>query len=1354
MCKYFGTFFHFTRRKYILLHIVYGVMGALRRYILSFVLLWGALCGAHGEYLMFTHLDSNSGLSHNQVNSITQDSEGYIWIGTRNGLARYDGYSIETYYHASDDSLSLCNNFVRKVFVDSRHRLWILTPTGVCRYRSETDDFKYYSSTGYNTDAIAETPDGRLLCGGVFLYSYDEERDDFIALPFNNGFILSMAADSKGNVYLSSNGSIYVLDPKSVLTELDAGLELVPPINSDGIIPLYIDDEDILWVGRNGAGVAKVDLSTRAVSLISDGLLPNLVVREITEDSQRRIWVGTEHGIAVLYADGTSVQLVSAPYNSFSLSDNAIYSIFCDNIGNIWIGSYFGGVDMLLGSMMKFGWYRIGDKAGELSGKVVRMMSHPTPNELWIATEDGGVNIFHLDTETFSSFSLPDMGTNVHCVYFDEQSREMWIGTFLNGLFRYNLSTHEYKRYLVSNGLDSDAIFFITAQKDGTLWVATTQGLRRYDRASDSFERVGVYALDETFCYTILVDRSDNVWVGTVNEGLFYIHKSGEIDSWAQGEGEYDVCDNYITSLYEDASGEIWVGTNTHGLQLLNPKTRATRKIGDDLLLSNSTICSITGDKDGNIWVSTSTGLYEYSPLSGTFTTYNYDDGLPVNQLNFSSSFVLDDGTMFFGSINGLISFSPSSISKENFSAPIHFRRLILNNEVVKVGDGSGALLKALDFTDCLTLKYDQSRSISIDYGVVLPTDASVAHYQVRLEGLDKRWRDVKKEHRLTLLNLQPGTYFLHIRANNKDEGWDDMPTRTLKIVILPPFYRSTIAYIIYVLLSLLILWAIIRIAYVRIRDRNALSRAEMEKKNIEQLDKAKTEFFASLSHELRTPLTLISSPLRNISREGLTSQTLLDLDTALRNADKMEEMVEQLITLNKIQSENFPFFLLKGNPMSLIKSIALPLCLHTSQKQITFNIDCEDNGEEVWFSESYVEHITTNLLSNAIKFTPIGGRIILKAYIEELEDGGTYLTIAVRDTGKGISAEEQEKIFDLYYQSSAAEDISEKGWGVGLSLVKRMCEKHKGTISVSSSLTQGSTFTARLNVSASAFEDEEKLSTAGEQGAEEKVGNSQEENGNEAIGREGFKENSLLVVDDNEEMLSFVCRCFADDYNVYSAENGVEALKVTRDYAIQLIISDIMMPEMDGIELCKAIKGNIETSHIPVILLTAKDSNEDMIKAYQCGADSFVSKPFSPQALKLQVRNFTARLASQQQTLAEDSEVELSHLSELDRQFLNNINNVVRDNLSNSDFCVEDVTRLIGISRSLLHNKMKSLVNMSIGNYIRSKRLTEARRLLREGYNVSETAYKTGFTDPNHFAKSFKKQFGVTPSEFSKKGN
>ncbi len=484
------------------------------RVLAGILIMWVAvLFPVHGENYNFTHLNSNNGLSHNQANSIVQDEEGYIWIGTRNGLAKYDGYSMEVYYHEQTDSCSLCNNFVQKLYTDSRGRLWALTPFGVCRYRPETDDFKCYNDFSYNIGTITETADRRILCGGDALLLYDEKKDTFSHVAFDPGYVVSMVTGSNGDVYLSNNSAIYRLDSSlTKYTQLTSSHYTDFITGIDGIIPLYIDSADNLWVGRNGKGAAKINLSDNTITVIGRETLPDNTVRVITEDSQRRIWIGTEKGVCVMKPDGTADVLQYDPYNTYSLSDNAIYSIFSDRSGNVWIGSYFGGVDVLPKPNSQFTWYRMGNKEGDLRGKAVRMIAEPSPQELWIATEDGGISIFDKEKNSFSFFDkIPEAGTNVHCLYYDERDGDIWIGTFRKGLFRYNLKTRRYKQYLMSHGLTSDAIFYIAVQRNGTMWVATTQGLRYYDRDNDEFCITGNDILDRYLLYSACRPRRQRV---------------------------------------------------------------------------------------------------------------------------------------------------------------------------------------------------------------------------------------------------------------------------------------------------------------------------------------------------------------------------------------------------------------------------------------------------------------------------------------------------------------------------------------------------------------------------------------------------------------------------------------------------------------------------------------------------------------------------------------------------------------------------------------------------------------------------------------------------------------------------
>lgn len=1334
----------------------------MKKHLLIIIVILMYCLSDNAENYKFKHLTSEQGLPYQQVEALMQDAKGNIWIGTRGGLSRYDGYSIKNYFHEDNDPNSLVHNFVNYIYLDKRKRLWICTQRGICRYRPTTDDFKSYRLPRGRVSSIAETSKGKIICGSEQLYIYDEKKDVFIPYPsFDHEYIISLAVDKKDNIFVATNYSIFYYNSSMTkITRLNSKYYADFITGVDGIIPMLFDSYGRLWIGRNGKGVMNMDLAHNISKIYEPKDISNGIVRVIKEDWLQNIWLGTEKGITIIKKNGDIEILRHRFQDTNCLSDNAIYNILCDRNHNIWIGSYFGGVDILLHNSKLFRSIEPGYNAHDIKGKAVRMIIETAPDKFWIATEDGGLNIYDANQGTINVFNkIPNLGTNIHSLYYNHKLSEIWIGTYRNGLYRYNLNTGRFKEYLFTNGLRSDAIFYFASQRNGRLWVATSHGLLYYDAEQDYFYPCGNSVLDSLFVYTLHVDKQDNVWVGTITQGLFRIDgNTRKITNWRKGDTT-GLKDDYITCLYQDHYGRLWIGTNNNGLQYMDPKESRIMSVATTGPISQSTICSIIGDRNGGLWISSSLGLYEYVPAKHTFVRYTIDDGLPTNQFNFSSSLMSHNGTLLLGTVHGLVTFSPSSIHHKSGPFHVHLKNLIINNCIINASSPHSPLVRELDDTSEIILSYSQARSFSIEYGVIIPGDAGTIEYQIRLEGIDKEWRNVSSERKFVGNNLPVGTYYLYIRANNSNGNWNRCPVKSIKIIVEPPFYRSGWAYFFYLILASIFGYVVYSIFAARMRARNAIRLANIEKEKIEEIDRTKLNFFTAVSHELKTPLSLIIAPLKSISTLELSNKSKKYLETAIKNTQKMENLINELVTFNKVENANFPFYIQKGNPLEFIELLVLSFYDMALEKKIIICTNCENNGEEVWFSPSYIEHITNNLLSNALKFTQEGGRVIANVSITTIETAPyTYLKIEITDTGIGIENEELENIFERYYQTKRGYNVNNSGWGIGLALVKRLVEIHKGWINVESSVGNGSTFVVFVNVSDTAFDPKCKIN-------EDKV--------IVPISQYKFSESlmnidrtvmefsainnanhlSILIVDDNKDLLLFLSEYFSNKYNVYTAENGHDALEITHRENIQLVVSDVMMSPMDGFTLCLTLKQDMATSHIPVILLTAKTEQDDVVSGYKSGAEAYVSKPFDPQILELQIKNIIHLQKARQTEIvnAGNGEIDAISLSELDKSFLHKINDLVENNIDNSDFSVGDITKELAISRSLLHIKMRSLLNMSMGDYICKKRLDKACRLLHSGYNVSETAYQTGFSDPNYFSKTFKKHIGMSPTEYQK---
>ena len=1306
----------------------------------------------------FKHINSQNGLPHQQVEALAQDQKGYVWIGTRNGLARFDGYEMTCHYHEQGNPRSLANSFVKRLFTDSRGRVWACTPEGVSRYVPSTNDFRNYGGTGENPLSIIETSDGRIYCAGNGLFRLDEQSDSLVAVATPEaGYIISLAVDRDDNLYFASNTTIHCFDSTMQrCTRLDKGYYEDFLTGADGVVPMLADRSGNLWVGRNGKGVSCINLATRQAR----NLLPDELVRCISEDGSHNIWIGTERGIVIVRPDGSTETMRHDILHPNLLSDNAIYALLNDDEGNLWVGSYFGGVDIMLASTMNFHWMEPGLEGDQMKGRILRSMVETEPGVLWIATEGDGLATLNLNDNRCETFDrIPAIGFNVHSLYYDRDNREMWIGTFRNGLFRYSLTTHTSRRYLRQRGLDSDAIFYIARQRNGRIWIATTHGLRYYDSATDTFQKVGNPLLDERFVYSLCIDQGDNVWAGMADIGLFRIGSDlRTIEHWEKGNDGLN--DNYVTCLYEDSKGTLYIGTNESGLQYLPRGERHIRTYSKQWNLSNYTICSIIEDGSRQLWISTNQGLLRMNLDTEGITRYTTDVSLPINQFNFSSSLLGTAGRLYFGTIRGLLWFDPLQLQTSRKSRTVRLKQLKVNNQKQTASTPGTPITQELDELGEVRLSYEQARQFTIDYGVVVPATAGIVRYQIRVDGIDQEWNNVGTTHSFNGYRMAPGTYMLRIRANEADEHWDDCPERQLRIVVEPPFWRSWWAYLLYVAAALAILYFAWHYYHSRQLSREAIRQAELENEKIRAIDQAKFDFFTSVSHELKTPLSLIKAPLMALQRqEQLKGEGERNLAIALKNTRKIEQLVDELVTYNKVETDTFRLYVQQGNPMEFLGRAVAAFREPAREKNISLKCNLEDNGEQVWFSPQYVEHIIANLLSNALKFTHEGGSVTVKAAVVGDEtDRKDYLRIEVSDTGIGIVAEELGNIFNRYYQTRRGYNTASSGWGIGLSLVKRLAEMHKGSVGVESEVGKGSTFRVQLCVSKTAFDETNRIA-----GDKVLVPISEYKHqtdlididSNEGDGSAGMDEDgraTILVVEDNADMRDFLRSQLSAHFQVLTARNGKEALVTTRREMIHLVVSDVMMPEMDGFELCRILKGNMDTSHIPVILLTAKSESDDVATGYRAGADAYVAKPFDIAILEMQINNILKLVQSRQQEIIQSNTDDLmaASLSPIDRDFVQRVKQLVEDNLDNSDFAITDITASLGVSRSLLYVKMKNLMNMTIGDYIRHCRLERACQMLKDGNNISETAYSTGFSDPNYFSKVFKKTFGENPTDYA----
>ena len=1342
-----------------------------RKNFILYALLWTFLvCKAETETFRFAHITKDNGLAQNHVTCIMQDDKGFMWIGTKSGLCKYNGYSIQTYLHNMNDSSSLSHNFIRSIFQDKNKRIWIGTDNGLCRYLPEQDKFANYGNFTEPVTSFAETNDSTLYCSAGRLFRYNDHTHEFTAVEvgtekarIEGTYVL--AVDSKNTLWIGgSNGLIgysHDFSKSKEVNIVEPGLQFE---QGDKVISLFIDhDNHNIWVGKQGNGIVCYNAENDEICHYGKkDELPNGVVRAIGQDTHNRIWLGTEKGLSILKRDG-NIRNIQQNYDKrFGLNDNAIYAIEKDRDGNMWIGTYFGGINVFFKAVEQFNYYPAGYADGQLKGKALRQIISGTGATLWIATEDGGLNRFDKTTGTFTRWQAGNIQSdNIHSLQTDREGT-LWIGTFWGGLTKYDLKTGQSELFNTLNcSFKDNNIFSLYADRDGILWIGTSSGLRYFNKSRNSIERLPNDFLSENFIFCIKEDRHGNLWIGTRSQGLAcYNKRSGVVRTWKADSGTNDLSDNFITSILEDSDGTLWIGTNNGGLYRYRKETDDFHSLFRQGSVSEQCIYGLVEDNDKNLWITSNNGLLCYSIPDGKSIRYTTEEGLPTNHFNYASAFKDQDGIIYMGTIQGMISFDPRQVHQETTFPNIVLTGLSIGNKAITPQSPDSPLKRELDNTTRITLKHKQAQFVGIEYtGIALGHSQNIV-YAVQMEGLNPEWQIMNGQRQIVFSHLPAGKYIFRVKASSVKNTWDDSNIRSLEIVVKPPFYFSTIAIFIYVLLLVAIILLVFRMYYRRLEEKNAIRVSQLENKKLEEMNELKRNFFTNISHEFKTPLTLITAPVQRMMNEpDIPEKARRNLELVLKNANSLMNLVHELIAFNKIEAKQTQIKLQKGNPMNFIREICNRFQVLALEEDIHFQVEIEDLDEEVWFGLTAVEKIINNLLSNAFKYTPQGGDVTLAASITEDEHDKLFLKIAVTDTGIGIAPENQERVFNAYYQEQREKNGKKPGFGIGLSLTKSLVLLHKGNIQLESKPGEGSRFTVLLDVSPDAFPAESRLELRADQNYLEKYNYASivsEEQLQLVARNENDKmpgKAEILIVEDNTEMLRFLLDIFSEKYAVRAAGNGREALDSMNQKLPDLLISDIMMPEMDGNELCRQVKSNLLTSHIPVVLVTAKTGTDNIIKGYELGADVYVEKPFNPQSLLLQVQNLLRTRDNNRKQFKESNAQNISLVArnKYDEKLLNDIKKVVEENIGNEEFSVSDVIKAVGISRTMLHVKLKSMLDMSIGDYIRNIRIERAKELLLQGDTIADTAYATGFTDPNYFSKCFKKQTGQTPSEFIK---
>ncbi len=1311
---------------------------------------------SYANEIRFEHFDYLKGPIHNGITTITQDSYNQIWMGSRNGLCKYNGYDLDSYISYPNNPNSIPNNFIKTLAQDKEGYMWIGTDNGICRYNYELDAFERYDTPASSILKIVVDQYGKVFCSTNILYLFDKESQSFIPVTNGNGEGIKcdlFEFDNQNNLWVTENSHLICYDKtfKEQL-KLNISKEKGSDKTRDAIISLYIDDQGNKWIGKNGNGIVKINNKTNDIEYVYSPLSrEDGIIRSISQDQHGNMWFGTEKGI-LLYENNQFKHIRKNNYSGFGLNDNAIYCIKKDNQGNMWVGTYFGGINTFYEISSQFRYYNVSYNSKGLNASAIRQIIEDKDHYIWIASEDGGLYKYDPQQDYFKKFTHKSIATeNIHSIQIDAD-RNLWIGTFMHGLVKYNLNSGQSSLYNIRNSnIPENSIFSLYIDHEGRLWIGTSSGLAYYDRGSNKIERIRHDALDNSFVYYLTGDNSGNIWIGLRAGGLIkYDKKNSTLKRWNIKSTNNKLTDNYVTTIIADKKGSVWFGTNNGGLYHLEERNNTLTSFLQNHKIDATCIYSITEDNDSNIWVTTNNGLYKIK-TDAEIVHFSSNDGLPTENFNYTSSFFSSKGIIFAGTNKGLITFNPRKLIKDTYIPNIIFTNLSIGGTNILPQKDNHIIDKNINCTQELTISYDQAKFLGIEFAGVQTGANKDQTYQVFIDGLSTEWQNIGSQRKFIFPVLEPGKYVFKVRTNADN-------IRSLKITVTPPFYKTIWAYIAYTIIALFALYYLYKRQEKRMYEKQLIKINIIEKEKLREMNELRRNFFINISHEFKTPLSLIISPAQKLlNAYDMPEKAKTMLYDILNNSKRLFELIQELVNFNKMEITKPSLSITNIDPREIITRTSNSFKFIAQEKSIEYHTTIEAIPEKIFIDKSVLKKVLTNLLSNAFKFTNEGGKVELNISVSEA-DSQQYLVIKVTDTGIGISKEHLDKIFQSYFQVN---NNHKTGWGIGLSYIKNLIEIHKGDISVESTINEGSCFIARINITPELFQD--SIGSMGQAPSYIDSDNDEPNNDDESQEHSGeftAKEESnnttpqyeIMIVEDNSDMLRFLEESFSTEYKTITATNGKDALAKLETHYPDLIISDLMMPEINGLELCEKVKTNILTSHIPFILLTAKSGEQSTIEGYKHGADVYIEKPFNYEILQLQVKNILQTKENDRKYFKKSptSIKKVAH-NPYDEKLLEDIKQLIEKNIDNEDFSINDITESIGVSRTVLHVKFKKMLDMSVGDYIKNLRIDKAKSMLEQGYNISDTAYATGFSNPNYFSKSFKKETGQSPSEYIK---
>lgn len=1328
-------------------------------YFIFFIFLFANCFGSDSMAIRYLGIDQ--GLSNNAVTCIHKDHNGFMWFGTYDGLNKYDGYTFRVFRNIIDDSTSLLDNHIDVVNSDNENKIWVGGGRGLCVY----DPVRAVFSTPVfirleSGEPIALTDHvlsikniGKaMLVGtahyGLIVFPIGTKVGKQIAFPGKNDLSNSIP----GIEYDSIRQRVWLFVTGLGLFKYDIRAEQISQV-ATGItqcICLFARSNGEVFVG-NDLGIFKLEKN----SFTRFGGFPELTVRDIVEDERHDLWIATD-GNGLWYLPLVGDKAIPFSLQGESISSNSIYDLFIDGDGREWIGTLRGGINILEKNTNLFNIISYHSVLKDDVNDFILSFCEDDEANLWIGTDGAGLRYWNKQKNSFTKFVHSSdsfsLSSNFITYMVRDYKSDIWVSTWFGGINRFNKSNHQFKHYNLYNPYQKIVernVWLIFEDSHKRLWASGSNSghLFLYNRNLDRFELFDNSIAD----FQVLTeDLYGNLWGGNYNSLI-------QVDPEKRKHKIYFI--GYpVRSIHEGKDHNFWVGTEGGGLLLFDRAKGAYQRRTTKDGLPNNAILRILEDKHQNLWLSTYYGLCRYNPGLKTFRNFTQADGLQSNQFSFNAAMISSAGDFLFGGIKGFNIFSPDSINDRKNIPRLFLTGLKIDNLPVEQHTNYITEHKNNIITE-ISVPFEKA-ILSIDFTALQFSNSNNLKYAYFLSGLDKDWEIANNVRTAIYSHLKEGNYSFYVKVMNADGVWNEK-VRLLNIIILPPWYRTWWAYMLYAVLLIASVYVILYYYVRQERLRYEIRLALLEKENETELSERKIAFFTHISHEFRTPLTLIINPIKELAAEIKTEQWHKKLVTVQRNAMRLLSLVDQLLLFRKAASIDEQLRMEHFDLIETCNEVFLNFTQLAASKHINFIIKKPE--AEILFcgDKEKIEIILFNLLSNALKYTPVNGEVTLS-----ITKGAEEIFIAVSDTGYGIAENIDNRIFDPFYRANNEGKASQAGFGIGLYVSQKLALAHKGKLSYESKDSEGTTFLLSLpdNKISSTESWAKDIKLSRESIMHELVEDIQ---GNDLLADDNVEANksnvidkivsglpTMVIVDDNADLRNYIKDIFCSQFNIYEAEDGIPAFDLIGKEMPDIVISDLVMKKMDGIELCRRVKANPGLAHIPIILLTGSSSEQSKIKGIECGAEDYLNKPFSKELIVARVQNILQSRNRLQQYFF--NMVTLQPAAGIDgenKDFLDRCIEIVEMHLDNPEFTVQTFCKEIGMSHPALYKKIKAVSGLTVNVFIRYLRLRKAAELLiNTSKTIVEVTYITGFNDIKYFREQFSKLFGLTPSDYVKR--